>query len=449
MPSIATSSREPSSPDAPLATAPNHDVTTPGSGPQARRNFLVLVVHSIVLRAGWIFKTESIIIPAVLDTIAGAGWVRGWLPLLNRFGHSVPPLLLARRVNLLTRKKWALFAATTMMSLLFLLLALLFTDAAPANAWWAPLAFLVIYAAFFMGVGVYHLAFNTLQGKLIATTHRGRLMLAANTIGSVVAILCALWLLPGWLSRGRPRFDLIFGLSGLLFGVSAITVLFLAEAADHYRQAARSVACYFLDAYRTLATDAAFRRLGLVGALFGVSIMLFPHYQNLGLVVLGLDLKCLMWWVVIQNLGTGLFSIPAGAVADRWGNRLVLQVALLGMVAAPALAVAVAMAGTPARNAYHLVFVLVGLTPVVYRTIQNFALELCRREDHPRYLSTLGLCMAGPMFLSPIVGFIMDWLGYPVVFIGIAGLVAIGWLTTFWLQEPREHVSDSFSPADD
>jgi hypothetical protein len=43
----------------------------------------------------------------------------------------------------------------------------------------------------------------------------------------------------------------------------------------------------------------------------------------------------------------------------------------------------------------------------------------------------------------------MDWLGYPVVFVGIASLVAAGWLTTFSLQEPRKHVSDSFSPTDD
>ena len=43
----------------------------------ASRNFLLLALHQVVIRVGWIFKTESVIIPAFLDSIAGPGWVRG------------------------------------------------------------------------------------------------------------------------------------------------------------------------------------------------------------------------------------------------------------------------------------------------------------------------------------------------------------------------------------
>ena len=38
-----------------------------------KRNFLVLALYQIVMRIGWIFKTESIVMPAVLDTITGGG----------------------------------------------------------------------------------------------------------------------------------------------------------------------------------------------------------------------------------------------------------------------------------------------------------------------------------------------------------------------------------------
>ena len=71
--------------------------THPGIEPRERRNLLLLALHQIVFRIGWIFKTESVIMPAVLDQLSGAGWLRGCMPVLNRFGQSVPPVFLADR----------------------------------------------------------------------------------------------------------------------------------------------------------------------------------------------------------------------------------------------------------------------------------------------------------------------------------------------------------------
>src|SRR5688572_13259138 len=81
------------------------------------RNFVMLALYLITMRTGWIFKTESIIMPAVLDLLDPSGLCRGWLPLLNRFGQSVPPLLMARRIKLLPRKKWSLITTTMTMAL--------------------------------------------------------------------------------------------------------------------------------------------------------------------------------------------------------------------------------------------------------------------------------------------------------------------------------------------
>ncbi len=47
------------------------------------RNFWTLGLIQITVRTGWIFKTESIIIPAVLDTLSGAAWMRGFLPMFS------------------------------------------------------------------------------------------------------------------------------------------------------------------------------------------------------------------------------------------------------------------------------------------------------------------------------------------------------------------------------
>jgi hypothetical protein len=428
-----------------------------------RRNFSMLALYQIVMRTGWIFKTESIIMPAVVDYISGAGWVRGCLPMLNRFGHSVPPVLLAQQVKLLPKKKWAVLVMTSLMSGLFLLLTWLFFMGF-ARQGWMPFVFLVIYASFFMCIGVNTLAFTTLQGKLVETTRRGQLLLTSNLIGAASAVVCAFALLPLWLQGDSPRFDLIFGFSGVLFAAAAMSVLLLVEADDTYKETiahdsesdvgilaffswrrwivmlALSLIRSLRETYIVLARDGNFRRLAFIGAMFGTSFMLFPHYQSLGLRRMNLELKSLMWWVVIQNIGTGLFSLPVGWTADRKGNRLVLRISLLFIVAAPTSAIILLHAGDLGTRLFHFVFVLVGFTPVVLRTLQNYTLEVCEREDHPRYLSTLSLCSAVPMFLSPLAGYFVDRFGFEPVFLGIAGLILLGWMLTFGLQEPRHHV---------
>ena len=87
------------------------------------QNFLVMVAYQVVMRVGWIFKTESIIMPAVLDSIGGPGWLRGCLPLLNRLGQSVPPVLVHRQIRNLRLKKAGVFVASLIMGACFLLLS--------------------------------------------------------------------------------------------------------------------------------------------------------------------------------------------------------------------------------------------------------------------------------------------------------------------------------------
>lgn len=409
----------------------------------------MLALYQIVLRTGWIFKTESLIMPAVLDSISGAGWVRGWLPLLNRVGQAVPPMLWAQRIKLRPQKKRVVFTSTALMAFLFLGLTSMFAfPLRSEHAAWTPLLFLILYAIFFSCIGVNQVAFATLQGKLIETNRRGHLLSVSNIIGAVTAVACAFLLLPLWLQGHAPRFDLVFGFSGVLFAASAVCALLLVEPADQMRdEPAEHPWRSLLTGCRVLVDDVRFRRLAVASAAFGASFMLFPHYQSLGLRTMRQDLLSLMWWVIIQNIGTGLFSIPLGWIADRHGNRLALQVSLLGVVAAPVFSLLALHGGALGVRAYSLVFVLVGLTPVVLRTFQNYALEFCSPDDHPRYLGVQGLCMSLPIFLSPLAGLCIDRFGFEPVFLVIAAIVLAGWVLTFGMHEPRQAVKVDDTPA--
>lgn len=423
--------------------------------PQHSRNFGLLASFMIAMRTGWIFKTETIIMPAVLDVIGGASWLRGCLPMLNRFGQSVPPLLASSFVRSTPYKKRMLTATTGVMSLCFLSLSVVWawTDGQPSR--WLPVAFLTLYAIFFAAMGLTMLLLTTLKGKLIRVRRRGFLDLVSNVIGASIAITCAWLLLTRWLASSSvadqaagqtvsPNFTMIFMFTGLMFALAAAIGSSFAEVPDEIQSDGRTSAQVFQAALATFWHDHNFRRLATVGMMFGMSMTLFPHYQSMARSRLSLDLASLVPWVIAQNLGTAIFSIPSGWAADRFGNRRVLKVLMLSLCVVPVLALFLSRSKTVDSVWFNAVFLLLGLAPVTIRTLNNYTLEICGPADRPRYLSTLGLCMAAPpMLLSVLMGWLVDRISFEFVFLVGASCLFAGWLITFGLIEPRNTADES------
>ena len=134
---------------------------------------------------------------------------------------------------------------------------------------------------------------------------------------------------------------MIFFFTGMTFLGAAGVGLFLREAPDENLIQRRGGKDLLLAAYETFKTDRNFRRLAIIAALFGMYLTLFPHYQRLGRDRLDLGLSALIPWVLAQNIGAALFSIPTGWLADRYGNRLVLQLIMVVLCIAPLLALAI------------------------------------------------------------------------------------------------------------
>jgi MFS family permease len=405
------------------------------------RNTFVLELYQIVLRIGWIFKTESIIIPAVLDAISGdLGWLRGCLPVINRFGQSVPPVIYSRTLSAKPRKKWSLLSTTLLMAVCFLALGAAWGIVDNHQTSWMAILFLVLYGIFSCVNGINILVLGTLQGKLVSVTHRGRAMLISTAVGAVLAIAFAWWLMGPWLDLPDGGFEYVFSFTGALFVLAALCAPFLDEPGDRYHQLAVRTAGHFHGAWQTFRDDANFRRLALVSILFGAVLILFPHYQALGRDRLGLARDNLMLWVVVQNIGTGVFSILAGLLADRRGNRLVLSGLLLATAIPPLLAIVLGnLEPQLGKSWYWTVFLPLGLTPLTMKTMSNYTLEICQPADHPRYLAALGLCFGLPFVLSPLVGWLIDLTSFEAVFLGGALLIIAGGIFSFGLHEPRQH----------
>ncbi|MGI9518610.1 MAG: MFS transporter, partial [Pirellulaceae bacterium] len=407
-----------------------------------KRNFLAISAYQVMLRIGWIFKTESIIVPAALDSLGASGFVRGFLPMFGRFGQSVPPLLIWPLLISARRQRNWLAVTTLLMGLLFWALSALWHFGWHERGDWIPQAiFLVLYGLFFMTVGVNQLTLSSLIGKLIRVHTRGRLMLVANTLGAACSVTAAWFLLQRWLGQGEANFAAIFGMSGSCFLISAVLTYLLREpvnrrARKHERFHLQDV---LADVVRTFREDANFRLLAVISGLCGMSMTLLPHYQTLARERLDLGFSDLLPWVIAQNIGVALFSIPAGAVADRLGNRVVLRVILLLLTLAPIAALFFSTQPAVGKTGFMGVFFLLGLTPVTMRILSNYTLEFTTVEHQPRYLAAQKLSMAAPViFTSTILGLTLDFLGFELVFCLVIACLALAWYLTFRVHEPRE-----------
>ena len=401
------------------------------------RNVLTLVLHQMLFRTAWIFKTESVIVPAFLDSVTEVGWVRGMLPPLNRFGQSLVPVLLSDRLSRTSVKSRWLSRTTFLMAVPFLSVGgmlLFFGGNSPA---WFVVFFLTAYAVFFCVCGVNQAAYNTIQGKLIRPQRRGRLAAIAGNVGSPVAVLTAWILLRPWTQNHPPHFAYIFLFTGAMFLLAGFTVRGLREQADPIRtRLPIDARRRFAVALQALRSDPHLRRLCFLAALFVCSQLLFPHYQRLGRQQPGYEGHMLMVWVVAQNLSAAFFSWFSGRLADRQGTRAALRWLTFLAIFAPLLALS--LAAFADAHWYWLSFAWLGLVPVTFRMMLNYALELTSRENHPIYVSTVVLCMAPPIILSPLVGDVVHRIGYVMPFCCIAGVVLGGWCLSLVMVEPRE-----------
>lgn len=408
------------------------------------RNFFWLVVHHVWLRIGWIFKTESVVMPTFLALIGGGALLQGFLPVLNRLGLSIPPVLFSRRLKVAPRKKWALAACSFGMALTFCLLSALWYsggwqgDDGQAK-WWMPLVFLTVYGVFFALTGMNQLAAHALQGKVVQANRRGRLFTASALVGTPLAIIAALVLMPRWLGQQPPDFGALFAFTGIAFALSSVAALPLRESPDDFEQQRSHPGTYFRLAWQAMVRDQNCRRLAILAVLFSTTFMLFPHYVAVVSDQSRVALEVLTLWVCVQNGAAALFSLVAGPVADRYGTRAALHIMIAGAASAPLMGMAMLLASEEFRTNYSwLVFLPLGFTPVTIRLVVNYALEIAPRSDHPRYVSAVGLCLAAPVAIgSPLLGMLIECFGYPIAMVVGLVLLLAALVQSFRIAEPR------------
>ena len=400
-----------------------------------KRNLIVFAVNQIFMRLGWIFKTESVVMPGFLDVYTSSGVIRGFLPLISRIGQSIPQILIAHRVAKMPRKQIVFVLSAFGITIPWLILALTLRLGGWSNRTVVAI-FLTLYGLHWLTYGSNILAHGILQGKLIRPERRGRLMAYASIVGCTLAIAIVWTVMPRWLRGDSANYAWIFGTTGMFFGFAACTSLYFREPSDAHAPQTVPFLKYLSSGLMLLRYDRNFRMLAIVLMLFYTGWPIFPHYTVFGKRALGLVSRNFVTLLIAQNTVSGLGALVMGNIADRRGNRIVLRVLIFVAGCVPLLAIGLSRLPMGA-DLYWLVYACLGFTPVSGRILTNYTLEIAPQAKHPQYLGLLSVLQTVPLLGSPIVGLLIDRFSFEPVFIASSVLVFCGVLLTFRLVEPR------------
>ena len=416
---------------------PSHDIS-PEAKEHAARNFFVLTLYTVLFRIGWVFKTESILMPGFLYRLTASGAIRGFLPLISRFGQSIPPLIATHWITKRPVKKWMFFSAALLVCLPWLILAILILVASEGHRTLMAVAFLILYTLHWLVGGIVNLLQGTMVSKLIPVLRRGRFVGTSELLRGLFAIAAVSVLMLAWLDEGILGYSKMFGATGAFFLLAALSLLGIKEPIDDTSDNDGTFWEFVLGLVHLVRQDRNFRRLIGVIFLFHVSFLLFPHYTVFGMETLKFGEESFVGFLIAQTGVNALMSPISGHVADRRGNRITLRGLIFLSASVPLAAVGISMLPLHlGRQLYWIVFACIGFIPVSQRITTNYVLEIAPQALHTQYLGTLNLVRVLPVLISPLVGWAMDLFSFrPVLLVGSA-LIFCGGVMTFWLREPR------------
>lgn len=409
------------------------------------RNFWVFAIHFILVRIGWLFKTESVIISSFVRGLTESSMIIGLFPMISRLGQTLPQLFMAAAIQHVSRKKQALLISFSLYFIVWFAIFLLLLFVPYDKKTLILVCFFILYTIFWLNNGCYQVLVNIVRGKLIAVETRGRLISVSGFIGGLGALIVAVYMVRPLLITPhdfsiRP-YTLIFLLAGVFFLGAWIILFWLQEPALAHGHAKKSVKHFLVDALALVWHDRNFILFFSVGTLITIGYGLIYFYTVFSCNELHTPLSMLANYLVVQVVANMLGSYVYGRMADAVGNKRVLIIIMILVALTPLTAVLVITApNVPYRIwLFSAVYFLIGFNLPVHQILINYLLEIAPLDKHPHYLGVYNALRTVVFIFPPLTGLCIDIFGFVPVFFALSLLLSGGIILSLRLIEPRVH----------
>lgn len=425
---------------------------TSGERRAYQRNLVFGIANGAFLMLGDTLIHPTIVLALFVSQISDSNLLVGLVPVLATGVWFLPQLVASGitqgRPRTLIYGVWASIIRAIAIALLGVV-GFLVADQNPS---FLLVAFFVLYTIYNLAAGFANVPMVDVMARAVPGSRLAFLFGQRNLWGGVLGFMAG-FLIERILSQrdGFPaNYAFLFFLSFLALAVAAYTAVMLQEPPQDDGRPRSSVLDQLRAAPSLLANE-PFRRFLAFRAFLSVSALADPFYvvyvqQQLGAptAMIGVYISAM----TVARFGSNLFWTP---LANRRGNRIVLQLSALLRMGIPILALALPplLRWSPLENlvpggnqalyyVFALVFVFYGMA-IGGQTLANmtYLLDIAPEYERPTYVGLVNTILGVVAFVPIIGGTLVDLFGFQFLFL-VAFLIAFAAvLASGALHEPR------------
>jgi len=398
-------------------------------------NFAVNLLDGANFWFGASFISSSTILPLFVSKLTSDPLPLGLLAVIAQSGWFLPQLFTANAVGRLARKKPVVVNLGLFLERLpvwFMAWAALL-----ALRWPAPALalFLFSYAWHGLGAGIVATSWQDLIANCFPVNRRGGFIGLTNFLGAGTGAAGAF--LSTWLLKTFPfpqNFAYAFAIAASFIFLSWFFLALAREPVRPGKATASSNREFLSSLPGVVRTDHNFRRFLIARMLMalgglGSGFVTVSAVQRFHVADSTVGVYTIIW-LAGQTAG----NLALGFVADRFGNKLALEIG----TAASCLSFTLVWQA-PAAEWYYVAFALSGLmSSTVMGAAILIVMEFCEPQRIPTYvgIGNTGVGLVG--IVAPLIGAGLANVNYALLFAVSAGIQPLAFLLMrWWVREPR------------
>jgi MFS family permease len=390
-----------------------------------RRNFFIFLTDNILFTLAMNIIGGSTLIPDFVRHLTRSEVLIGLSSSMFDVGWTMPQLFIARYIVGSERKKWWFIGPNIPVRFVMLIFAGLTVLIGKERPGSILLAFLICYSIAAFGDGLVGVPWADLAGTSLDSRWRAR-MFGLTTVSTGVIMLGIAPLVGLVLSDAGPSFPnnyaLLFGVSGALFALSILPMLFVHELPGGKAvEKIPSLGEFLPGLGQVLRRDAPFRAMLIARMLTSLFAMAGPFYIGFATVRLGLSSTVAVpVLLAMQTTGSVIGALVYAWLGAR-NNLLYIRLALVGATLLPVSALLAARLGPVPL---YFGFLISGLTlGNLFAGFQNWVITYPAADQRPTYAGLFNTVAALVSLLAPfIAGTIAQQIGYETLFVVALGM---------------------------